>query len=87
MLLIIMQGRNGKGNIYVFAAGNGGQEDSCALDGGVSSMYTIAVGALRYDGYETPYEEECSAKLVSAYTDGIVTSDVVSLEIVTRFHS
>ena len=58
------KGRNGKGVIYVWAAGNGGQNgDSCAMDGYVSSIYTIAVGSVDQYGHQAPYDEDCSSKL------------------------
>lgn len=83
-----LQGRNGKGNIFVFAVGNGGQsDDSCALNGHVSSIYTIAAGGVRYDGYETMHDEHCSARLISAYTDGILVRNVVSYNTVTPISS
>ncbi len=42
---MLFQGRQGKGNIYVWATGNGGmQGDTCSCDGYVSSIYTLSVG-------------------------------------------
>ena len=62
---IIFQGRNGKGNIYVWAAGNGGDIfDSCAVDGYISSIYTIGVGAADESGNQAYYDEECASKMV-----------------------
>ena len=41
------KGRGGKGNIFVFAAGNGGDhDDSCASDGYANSIYTFSVGSV-----------------------------------------
>ena len=72
-----MQGRDGKGSIFVFGAGNGGQsEDSCAADGYVQSIYTIAIGALNSDGRPTSYDERCSAKMASAFVNDINTPNV-----------
>ena len=62
-----MQGRNGKGNIYVWAAGNGGSYDSCAADGYITSIYTIAVGAANDVGSPAGYDEQCSAKMVVTF--------------------
>ncbi|XP_019861372.1 PREDICTED: neuroendocrine convertase 2-like, partial [Amphimedon queenslandica] len=44
-------GRNGKGNIFTFAAGNGGGLllDSCSADGYSQSIYAISVGAYAQD--------------------------------------
>jgi hypothetical protein len=41
-----VQGRNGLGNIYVWASGNGGIADSCGADGYVTSIYTLAVSSV-----------------------------------------
>ncbi|CAI8044886.1 Neuroendocrine convertase 2, partial [Geodia barretti] len=71
-------GRNGKGSIYVWAGGNGGDEDDC---GYVSSIYTIAVGAIGVDGHASSFDEQCCAKMVVAYVTNknghmaIVTTD------------
>ena len=64
-----MQGRNGKGNIYVWAAGNGGIRGSCVVDGYSTSIYTIAVGAANDIGEPALYDEPCSAKMVVTYSD------------------
>ena len=62
------QGRNGFGNIYVWAAGNGGQNgDSCAADGYASSMYTIAVGSADEYGRQAAYDENCPAKMAVTF--------------------
>lgn len=67
-----MQGRQGKGPIFVFAAGNGGLHyDTCATDGYISSIYTIAVGSLSADGSQAIYDEQCSGKLVAAFVDDL----------------
>ena len=64
-----MQGRNGKGNIYVWAAGNGGSSDSCAADGYITSIYTIAVGAASDNGNPAQYDEQCPSKMVVTFND------------------
>ena len=64
-----MQGRGGKGNIYVWAAGNGGdRHDSCAADGFVNSIYTIAVGSADQDGRQAYYDEDCPAKMAVMFS-------------------
>ena len=66
------QGRGGKGSIYVWAAGNGGHlGDSCAADGFVSSIYTIAIGSASANGTAAFYDEKCSAKMATNF----ITSD------------
>lgn len=65
----VTHGRNGLGNIYVWAAGNGGLNgDSCASDGYASSMHTIAVGSANELGHQAFYDESCAAKMAVTYT-------------------
>ena len=51
----------------MWASGNGGDEDDCAADGYVSSIYTIAVGSIGVDGRYSSKDERCSGKMVVAY--------------------
>ncbi|CAI8000226.1 Furin-1, partial [Geodia barretti] len=63
------KGRDGKGNVFVWAAGNGGDKfDSCAADGYVNSIYTIAVGSADQDGRQAYYDEDCSAKMAVTFS-------------------
>ena len=63
------QGRDGKGSIYVWAAGNGGSYfDSCAADGYASSIYTIAVGSADQDGQQADYDENCAGKMAVTFS-------------------
>lgn len=67
MVTLHKQGRKGKGAIYTWAAGNGGEEDdNCGADGYVNSIYTIAVSAATHDGKIPIYGEPCSAIMVAA---------------------
>ena len=69
MCTLYHQGRNGKGSIYVWASGNGGWYcDSCAADGYVNSIYTIAVGSADQNGYQADYDEDCTAKMAVTYS-------------------
>lgn len=78
----MVQGRDGKGAIFVFANGNGGERDDCGANGYSTSIYTISVGALGMDGFPSSYDEECSAKLVTAYVTNLQgVSDVVGINI------
>jgi subtilisin family serine protease len=75
-------GRQGKGSLYVWAAGNGAEQlDNCNYDGYANSRYTIAVGALSNAGTRAPYSECCSALFVvapsSGGTRGISTVDLL----------
>ncbi|XP_050520108.1 neuroendocrine convertase 1-like [Daktulosphaira vitifoliae] len=78
----IHQGRNGKGAIYVFAAGNGKmEEDNCGADGYVNSIYTIIVASCDDKGRVAHYSERCPSVMVTAYSGAgnsknIVTTDV-----------
>lgn len=81
MVNAIQNGRQGKGNIYVFAAGNGaGSGDNCNFDGYTNSIYSITVGAIDRKGLHPYYSEQCSAQLVVTYSSGsgdyIHTTDV-----------
>ena len=81
MLNAVQKGRQGKGNIYVFAAGNGAASgDNCNFDGYTNSIYSITVGAIDRKGLHPYYSEKCSAQLVVTYSSGsgdaIHTTDV-----------
>ena len=72
--LFYIQGRQGKGTIYVWASGNGGNSyDSCASDGYVSSVYTIAVGSVTQDGKQSPFDESCPAKMAVTFSHNTAT--------------
>lgn len=77
------QGRNGKGSIYVWAAGNGGhKQDSCATDGYASSIYTIAVGSVDQYGDHAYYDEVCTSKMAVTFnhnTGSVKRKQIVSL--------
>ncbi|PFX28248.1 Proprotein convertase subtilisin/kexin type 6 [Stylophora pistillata] len=61
-------GRKGKGSIFVFAAGNGGVlSDSCAYNGYVNSVYTIAISGVNHDGTIPAYAEPCASIMAVTY--------------------
>lgn len=81
----ITTGRDGKGAIFVWAAGNGGLEgDNVNFDTYANSIYTIAVGALNDLGKKADYSEPGACLIVSAPAGfetngrepGIVTTDL-----------
>ena len=81
MVNAVQKGRGGKGNIYVFAAGNGAAaDDNCNFDGYTNSIYSVTVGAIDRKGLHPYYSEKCSAQLVVTYSSGsgdaIHTTDV-----------
>ncbi|XP_072160241.1 neuroendocrine convertase 1 isoform X2 [Bemisia tabaci] len=78
----ITKGRQGKGVIYVFAAGNGKEVgDNCACDGYVVNIYTIAVASCDYHGHVTHYSERCAAVMVTSYSGGGVGQNVATTDI------
>ena len=55
--------------IYVFASGNGGGwYDSCAADGYVASIYTIAIGSANSYGGQADYDEQCAGKMAVTFS-------------------
>lgn len=63
----VTNGRGGRGIIYLFAAGNGGDvKDRADLDSYVASRFTIAVGACDSQGKLPWYSEEGSCILIVA---------------------
>jgi subtilisin-like proprotein convertase family protein len=75
-------GRNGKGGIVVFAAGNGGPNDNANFDPYCSHEYTICVGSIGDDDQKTAYSEPGACILVVAPSGGglnsIITTDLIN---------
>ena len=68
-----------KGTVYVWAAGNGGgYQDSCAADGFVNSIYTIAVGSADQNGQQAYFDEDCPAKMAVTFSYNSNTSATAS---------
>ena len=62
----------GRGTIYVWASGNGGQAlDNCNCDGYTSNIYTLSVGSISPGGFCTAYDEKCPSTLGVVYTGDI----------------
>ncbi|KAG7206694.1 hypothetical protein KM043_000369 [Ampulex compressa] len=75
----IDQGRDGKGNIYVWASGNGGpKSDDCGCDGYVGSVYTVAVGSASQTGRFPWYGEICPATLATTYSSGAYHDQMIA---------
>ncbi|XP_077275283.1 neuroendocrine convertase 1 [Temnothorax americanus] len=73
------EGRNGKGNIYVWASGNGGSKsDDCGCDGYVGSIYTVAVGSASQTGRFPWYGERCPATLATTYSSGAYHDQMIA---------
>ncbi|XP_052096867.1 furin-like protease kpc-1 isoform X2 [Mytilus californianus] len=62
----VTTGRNGKGAIYIFSAGNGGLDDNCNADGYANSIYTIAITSVQIDE-NAWYSEVCAPALAATY--------------------
>src|SRR5262249_36104465 len=68
----IHTGRNGKGTIFVFPAGNGlAVGDNANYDGFANSIYTIAIGAVTDQGNQTDYSEPGACLVVSVPSSGL----------------
>lgn len=67
----VQSGRNGLGNIYVWATGNGGMNgDNCNADGYTSSIETLSVGSITDWGKQPFYMENCTSTLAVVPTGG-----------------
>lgn len=70
----LLQGRGGKGSIFVWASGNGGRQgDNCDCDGYTDSIYTISISSASQQGLSPWYAEKCSSTLATAYSSGDYT--------------
>merc|ERR1739838_749676 len=55
----VNEGRHGLGNIYVWASGDGGEDDDCNCDGYAASMGTISINSAINTGENAHYDESC----------------------------
>lgn len=83
----INDGRKGKGTLFVWSAGNGGElQDNANYDGFANSIYTIAVGGMTDAGEQPAYSEPGACIVVSAPSGpdagehAIVTTDLLGDE-------
>ncbi|XP_021344063.1 neuroendocrine convertase 2-like, partial [Mizuhopecten yessoensis] len=72
----IQKGRNGRGSIFVWASGNGGNTDNCNCDGYAKSVNVISIASLTENQYAGYYSEYCSAILASCYSGDDVHYDI-----------
>ncbi len=82
MLDGVTNGRNGKGTIYVWAGGNGKEnEDNSNYDGYANAPYSVAVAATTDSGVQAWYSEPGANLLVNAPSSGgasgIATTDLM----------
>lgn len=76
----IETGRGGRGNIYIWAAGNSGQSGANTnYDGYVNSRYTIGVGAVDRHGRHSPWSVHGAALMVVA-PSGDAAAGVLTLD-------
>ncbi|XP_011501161.1 PREDICTED: neuroendocrine convertase 2 [Ceratosolen solmsi marchali] len=66
----VNEGRKGLGNIYVWASGDGGENDDCNCDGYAASMWTVSINSAINDGQNAHYDESCSSTLASTFSNG-----------------
>ncbi|MCD8485381.1 MAG: S8 family serine peptidase [Desertifilum sp.] len=67
----VTNGRDGKGTVFVFAAGNSFEEGFDAdTSNYTNSRYTIAVAAINGNGESASYSSAASSLLVSAFAEG-----------------
>jgi subtilisin-like proprotein convertase family protein len=66
----VTTGRGGLGEIFTWAAGNGGTADRSDYDPYASSRYTIAVGAIGDNDTRAYYNEKGSSMMVVAQSSG-----------------
>ena len=77
------EGRGGKGNIFVWASGNGGRyDDNCNCDGYTNSIYTVSISSTSEKEDIPWYSEQCVSTIASTYSSGtsedrqILTTDL-----------
>jgi proprotein convertase subtilisin/kexin type 1 len=74
----VTKGRRGKGNIFIWASGNGGSKgDNCNCDGYLASPYTISIGSASQKGEFPWYGEECASTLAVTYSSGAYKDQMI----------
>ena len=68
----LSQGRQGRGAVVVFAAGNGGRNDDSNRDGYANAPGVLAIGAVDHRGRPPAYAEPGANVLVSAPSMGLL---------------
>ncbi|GAB5497489.1 MAG: hypothetical protein Phyf2KO_25690 [Phycisphaerales bacterium] len=66
----VITGRDGKGVIHAWAAGNGGANDRVEYDPFAASPYTISIGAIGNNALRSSYSERGSSLFAVTYSDG-----------------
>ena len=74
----LIQGRGGKGSIFVWASGNGGSKgDNCNCDGYIGSVYTLSIGSASQQGQFPWYGERCAATMAATYSSGAYSDQMI----------
>lgn len=68
----LLHGREKRGSLYVFAAGNGRFDDNCNYDGYANGIFSITIGAIDTNDETPPYMEPCAAQLAVTYSSNYV---------------
>ncbi|KAF2901142.1 hypothetical protein ILUMI_05043 [Ignelater luminosus] len=75
----VTEGRGGKGSIYVWASGNGGDRgDNCNCDGYLASPYTISIGSASQRGEFPWYGEACASTVAVTYSSGAYQDQMIA---------
>ncbi len=80
----VTNGRQGKGVVYLWAAGNGGEPpyvDNSNYDGQANSRYVFAVGGVGDDGIKATYSEDGANVLIATPTEGRATHALTTTDI------
>lgn len=70
----VAEGRGGRGEVFVWASGNGGLDDRVDYDPYSSNRYTIAVGAVGDLNVRADYNEPGSSVFIVSHSSGNVRS-------------
>lgn len=70
ILEAVTSGRDGRGTIFVWAAGNGGTADRVDYDPYAASPYTIAIGAIHDQARRASYSERGASLFAVTYSSG-----------------
>jgi subtilisin-like proprotein convertase family protein len=82
----VATGRGGKGEIYVFAAGNGGEcDENVNYDGLASSVNVFAIGAISDEGKPTDYSEPGACLVAVAPSSSYLRQGTTTTDLLGSF--
>lgn len=77
-----VNGRHGKGSIFVWAGGNGrGQKDNGNYDGYANHYATMAIGAVDYTGQQSWYSEDCACLMAVTPSSGVYRKGITTIDL------